>query len=132
MAEGFARIYGSDVLIAASAGVYPAGNLAPDTIQAMDEKGIDIRGHFPKTIRHLGRATFDLIINMSGMPLPENQTGDAEVRAWDVDDPICLPYEEHCEVRDRIERMVMNLILELRREAAAPKLYGFGSSRRER
>jgi len=129
MAEAFARKYGSDVLIPASAGTYPAGFLAPDTISSMDEKGIDIRDHFPKTIRHLGRATFDLVINMSGTPIPESQTGSAEVRAWDVDDPISLPYEEHCEVRDRIERLVMTLILELRREFSMPKLHGFGSGK---
>lgn len=127
MAEGFARKYGSDVLIAASAGMYPAGNVAADTIRAMDEKGIDIREHFPKTIRHLGRATFDLVINMSGMPIPEDQTRGAAVRAWNLDDPIGLPYDDHCKIRDRIENLVMTLILELRR--APSKLHGLGSSR---
>jgi arsenate reductase (thioredoxin) len=130
MAEAFANTYGSDVVIAASAGIYPAGDIARDTIQAMDEKGIDIREHFPKSIRHLGRATFDLVINMSGMPIPNGQTGAAEIRTWDVDDPVCLPYDEHCEVRDRIENLVMTLIMELRRTSATPKL-GFGSERAE-
>ena len=64
MAEGFARTYGSDVLIPASAWLSPAGNVAGDTIQAMDDRGIDIRDHFPKTIRHLGKVQFDLVINM--------------------------------------------------------------------
>ena len=131
MAEGFARAYGSDVLIAASAGLHPAARLADDTIQAMDEKRIDISEHFPKAIRHLGRATFDLVINMSGLPIPEKQTGAAEVRAWDVNDPICLPYEDHCVVRDQIEGLVMTLILELRRTSLAPKLHRFGSGRVE-
>ena len=129
MAEAFARAYGSDVLIPASAGLYPAGDVASDSIRAMDEKGIDIREHFPKTIRHLGRATFDLVINMSGAPIPERLTGAAGIRAWNVDDPIALPYDDHCEVRDQIEKLVMQLILELRRESAAPKLHGFGSKR---
>ena len=131
MAEGFACAYGSDVMIAASAGLHPAARLPDDTIQAMDEKRIDIREHFPKAIRHLGRTTFDLVINMSGLPIPEKQTGAAEVRAWDVDDPIGMPYEEHCEVRDKIEGLVMTLILELRRASLAPKLHGFGSGRVE-
>jgi len=56
---------------------------------------------------------FDLIVNMSGSPLPP--TGGAAVREWQVPDPIVMDYEDHCGVRDQIERLVMNLILELRR-----------------
>jgi arsenate reductase len=127
MAEAFARAYGSDVLVPASAGLAPASRLAPDTLEAMQEKGLDLRDHFPKAIRHLGRVEFDLVINISGEPLPD--TVRCEVRSWDVDDPVCLSYEEHCEVRDRIERLVMNLILDLRKEQAHPHLRPFGSGR---
>jgi arsenate reductase len=127
MAEAFARAYGSDVLVPASAGLGPASRVAPDTIDAMQEKGIDLRDHFPKAIRHLGRVEFDLVINMSGEPLPD--TIRSEVRAWDVEDPIYLSYEDHCGVRDQIERMVMTLILDLRKEQARPHLKPFGSGR---
>jgi len=113
MAEAFARAYGSDVLIAASAGLTPAFGVAPDTLRVMSEKGLDLRDHFPKSVRQLERATFDLVINMSGFDLPDKV--GAAVRTWDVPDPIFLDYDEHCEVRDAIERLVMNLILELRR-----------------
>jgi len=112
MAEAFARAYGNDVIIPASAGLSPAVGIASDTMRAMAEKGLDLRDQFPKAIRHLGRAQFDLVINMSGFDLPD-EVG-TEVRTWDVPDPICLHYDEHCEVRDGIERLVMNLILELR------------------
>ena len=120
MAEGFARSYGSDVLVPASAGVAPATRIAPDTIEAMDEKGIDIRDHFPKSIRHLGRVEFHLVINMSGDFLPTEM--NCPVRDWNVDDPVRLRYEAHCAVRDEIERRVMELILELRRERYEPAL----------
>jgi len=70
MAEGFARTYGSDVLIPASVGIMPAYAIAPHTIRAMDEKNIDLRDHFPKALRHLGRAEFDLVVNMTGLFLP--------------------------------------------------------------
>src|SRR5262249_5599675 len=72
MAEGFGRAYGRDIVIPASAGLGPASRVAPDTIEAMQEKGIDLRDHFPKSIRHLGRVEFDMVINMSGSILPEN------------------------------------------------------------
>jgi arsenate reductase len=120
MAEGFARAYGSDVLVPASAGLAPATRIAPDTLDAMDEKGIDLRDHFPKSIRHLGRVEFNLVINISGEPLPSTIT--CPIREWDVEDPVRLKYDDHCAVRDDIERLVMELILELRREQAQPDL----------
>lgn len=117
MAEAFARLYGGDVLIPASAGLMPASIVAPDTYRAMMEKNIDLRDHFPKHVRQLGRAHFDLIVNMSGQELPD-PPGDRMI-FWDVVDPICEPYESHCEIRDEIERLVLNLILEFRREASS-------------
>ncbi len=119
MAEAFARTYGSDVIIPASAGLSPASGIAPDTHRAMAEKNIDVRDHFPKSLRHLGRSKFDLVINMSGFDIPDS-TG-AEIRAWDVPDPVSLDYDDHCEVRDLIERLVMALITELRAGRNTPQ-----------
>ena len=122
MAEAFARAYGSDVIVPASAGLMPAHDIATDTLRALDEKGLDIRAHFPKSLPYLGRSTFELVINMSGFHLPEDMNG--EIEEWDVPDPICLKYEEHCEVRDLVERRVMQLILRLRAEQKSPQPFG--------
>ena len=113
MAEGFARAYGADVMVAASAGIAPAFTVAADSKRAMKEKNIDLGDHFPKSVQQLGRARFDLIVNMSGVDLPPSIT--APVRNWQVKDPVATDYDVHCEVRDQIERLVMDLILELRR-----------------
>ncbi|HLY17973.1 MAG TPA: hypothetical protein VKR61_12160 [Bryobacteraceae bacterium] len=113
MAEGFARAYGADVMIPASAGLAPAFMVAPDTVRAMDQKNIDLRDHFPKSLKQLSRSQFDLIVNMSGYELPPEVT--TPVRRWDVPDPIAEDYETHCQIRDEIETLVMALILELRR-----------------
>jgi arsenate reductase (thioredoxin) len=113
MAEAFARAYGGDVVIPASAGVAPALAIAPDTVRAMFERNIDIRDHFPKTIRQLGRARFHLAVNMSGEQLSRD-AGESIVE-WEIPDPVCESYERHCEIRDQIERKVMNLLLDLRR-----------------
>jgi arsenate reductase len=126
MAEGFARTYGSDVLIPASAGVSPAPRIAPDTIRAMEEKNIDIRDHFPKSLRHLGRADFDIVINMSGFFLPESVGG--RIVDWEVADPVFMEYSKHCEIRDDIEQRVMKLVLELRRTPRT-QFRGQGSGR---
>lgn len=125
MAEAFARAYGSDVMYPASAGLAPATEIAFDTMDAMQAKSLDLRDQFPKSLRHVSRVQFDLIVNMSGMSLPADVK--APVIEWDVPDPIAMEYEEHCEVRDLIERRVMQLILELRREKSEPKFTGLGS-----
>ena len=126
MAEAFARAYGADVMIPASAGLGPANRVMPDTIRAMLEKNLDVRDHFPKDLRHMSRLHFDLVVNLSGQPLPD---GDAPIREWDVADPVAMSYEDHCAVRDEIERLVMNLILELRRDSNTSSLRGQGSGR---
>jgi protein-tyrosine-phosphatase len=129
MAEGFARTYGEDCVIAASAGVAPAGRVARDTMRAMAEKNIDLSEQFPKAVGYLGRATFDVVVNLTGSFL-EGRFGAAKVVDWDVPDPVTMDYEDHCVVRDEIERRVMGLILELRREDG-PKFRGQGSGRVE-
>jgi len=113
MGESFARAYGSDVLVPSSAGLFPAKAVPPNTLRAMEEKNLDLSGQVPKALEDLDGATFDLVLNMSGFPLPP--LGGATLREWAVPDPIVMDYEGHCAVRDRIERLVMNLILELRR-----------------
>ena len=125
MAEAFARAYGADCIVPASAGIAPAFGVARDTRRAMAEKNIDMAGHFPKNLRYLGRAEFDLVINMSGSPLPP--IGNARVVEWEVPDPIGREYEEHRDVRDTIERRVMTLIIELRSKPRTTKLRGQGS-----
>ena len=114
MAEGFARVYGRDVMVAASAGLTPAVDVAVDTVRAMDERNIDLRHHFPKALQHLVRTRFDLVVNMSGCELPPPYNAIA-ARVWSVPDPIGAAYEKHCEIRDMVENRVMELILELRR-----------------
>ena len=113
MAEAFARAQGSDVLVASSAGLFPARAVPPDTLRAMKEKNLDLSGQFPKSVVDLDGAKFDLILNMSGFPLPP--IGGAAVREWEVPDPIVMDYKGHCAVRDQLERLVMDLIQELRR-----------------
>ena len=125
MAEAFARAYGADVLIPASAGLAPAHSIASDTLRAMAEKNIDLRDHFPKGIRQLGRSKFEIAVNMSGAGLPDDIA--PRVIEWDVADPIAMDYHEHCEVRDYIERLVMKLLIDLRRGSQGPRFKGQGS-----
>jgi protein-tyrosine-phosphatase len=97
----------------------------------MAEKDIVLRDHFPKSLRNLARIRFDLIVNMSQRPLPWTQPDAIPAREveWEIPDPIGLTYAEHCEIRDSIERKVVELIEELRREPPPPQFRGQGSGR---
>jgi len=127
MVEAFARTYGSDVIVAASAGLAPAFSVAWDTTRAMAAKHIELHEHFPKDLAYWGKTTFDVVVNMSGSYLP-GIFGTAKIVDWDVPDPIHVDYDEHCAIRDAIERRVMTLILELRRPPE-PRFRGQGSGR---
>ena len=112
MAEGFARQLGQDVFDSVSAGLAPGMMVDPVTIKLMREKGIDIEGHFPKEIKLAAHRGVDLVINMSGYPAPE-MPGVA-VREWKVEDPHMKAEKLHRQVRDQIEALVMELVMELR------------------
>jgi protein-tyrosine-phosphatase len=95
-------------------------DIAPHTIQCMEERHAGLADQFPKHIRLMARGEFDLLVNMSGQLLPDFVHWP--VRTWHVPDPVAMDYEGHCAVRDQIERLVMELILELRREGNRPWL----------
>lgn len=67
MAEGFANAHGRGVLLAKSAGLDPWDMVSPMSAKLMREKGIVLDGS-PKGLDDTGM-NFDLILNMSGMPL---------------------------------------------------------------
>ena len=111
MAEGFARVYGSDVLEPYSAGLAPALAVATLTHKVMQEKNIDLGPICPKDFESMaGKA--DLIVNMSGHRLPASTA--APVEDWEIRDPIGESETVYREVRDQIEQRVMQLILTLR------------------
>lgn len=117
MAEGFARKYGADVLHAWSAGLAPAPIVQPLTVEVMRLKNIEIGEQFPKSVDELELNAFEIIVNMSGVPLAAPVRG--EVLTWNVADPMMQSEEVYLQVRDQIEGLVMQLIMNLRRPAGA-------------
>ncbi len=113
MAEGFARRYGSDVMEVSSAGLAHAMEIPIETLQVMEERNIPLDGQFPKGLDDVEFGSFDLVINMSGIPLPPYLT--MAVREWEVPDPVGKRIEYHRKVRDVIENLVMKLVVDLRR-----------------
>ena len=114
MAEAFARAYGSDVIEPFSAGLSPAAIVQPLTKQVMAEKNISLEDQVPKHLASLDFRDFDLIVNMSWAKLPPHLF--TEVRDWAVEDPIGCDEDVYLGVRDQIEHLVMQLVLELRRD----------------
>jgi protein-tyrosine-phosphatase len=112
MAEGFARTYGSDILIPQSAGLAPAASIAPLTYKVMREKNIDLAPQFPKTLDGQMLGNCDVLVNMSGQKLMPS--GSVRVVDWAVRDPIGESEDVYREVTNRIEYLVMRLILTLR------------------
>lgn len=98
-----------------SAGLAPAAIVQPLTKKVMLEKNINIDDQWAKDLNVIPVHQFDLIVNMSGARLPTRVP--IEIRDWKIEDPIGRSEELYVAVRDQIEYLVMQLILELRREA---------------
>jgi protein-tyrosine-phosphatase len=116
MAEGFARLHGSDRVEACSAGSRPAGAVNPRAIAFMAERGVDIAANASKPLDAFADQSFDAVVTMGcgdACPwLPARHRED-----WALPDPKHLPDAEFRAVRDEIERRVLGLLecLETRR-----------------
>lgn len=111
MAEAFARAYGSDIMDVQSAGVSPATMIAPQTKKTLSGRNLNIDDHFPKGMDIIRRQPFDLVINMSGIPVT---LPGAQIVNWTVPDPIGQKEFVYQAVADQLEGLVMRLILDLR------------------
>ena len=113
MAEAFARAYGSDAMVARSAGLSPATIIAPLTKHVLGERNLGVDGQFPKGMEIAQQEQFDVVVNMSGAPVA---VPGARTIEWSVPDPIGQPEAVYRAVAGQIEALVMRLILELRGE----------------
>ena len=115
MAEAFARRYGSDAAEISSAGLSPASSIPELTRAVMMDKNIMLDGQSPKGIEVFPKVQWDVVVNISGQPLPQIQA--AKLIEWKIQDPIGQRQIVHERVRDEIENLVMRLILDLRNAA---------------
>jgi len=65
MAEGWARHLKGDVIEPYSAGIEKHG-LNPRAIKVMEEEGVDMSGHYSKTLDELTIKEFDYVITLCG------------------------------------------------------------------
>ena len=105
MAEGFANYYGNHLLEASSAGSQPAGIIQPETIQIMQESGIDISRQTSKGLGDVKLEWMDWVIVLEArlagsIRLPSRKTQQLN---WFVADPIGRPMNVYRAVRDQIQ-----------------------------
>lgn len=65
MAEGWARHLKSEVIEAFSAGIEKHG-MNPRAVQVMAEAGVNLNGHYSKTLAELGPIPFDYVVTVCG------------------------------------------------------------------
>jgi arsenate reductase (thioredoxin) len=112
MALGFFQHLAGDRAVAWSGGSEPGTGVNPAAVAAMQERGIDISGEYPKPwTDEVVRAT-DVVVSMG--------CGDAcpvfpgkRYLEWELDDPAGSSVERVRPVRDEIERRVRGLLDEL-------------------
>jgi arsenate reductase (thioredoxin) len=118
MAEGFARFYGGDAVEAESAGIAPLGTVPRLTCEAMREKSVDVTTHRTKGIDEVRLQSYDVIVNMSGFPLPP--LPEVKVLEWTVADPFGGKLDRFRRTRDDLDGRVRELVAGLK-AAPAPK-----------
>ena len=119
MAEGFAHEYGADIVAAESSGLAPAGMVVDETVRTMADKSVDISGQYSKAFRLDEANECDLVVNMSGVGLPDGV--QTTVIEWNVRDPIGQSDEVYTQVRDQVEALVTDLIWKLRGNRSAAR-----------
>ncbi len=90
MAESLARLWFGKMVYVQSAGVRK-GELDPFSVKAMEEMGVDIARHRPRTIEEIEDGNFDLIVTLAPeahhKALEMTRTMAAEVEYWPTPDP---------------------------------------------
>ncbi len=116
MAEAFMKHFHGHHVFVDSVGVRQ-GDLDPFAVAVMDEVGIDLSRHRPKTFDDLEDESFDVVVSLS----PEAQhkaveltrTSSCEVEFWPTMDPTAVEgsrevrMQAYRELRDSIRRRIL-------------------------
>ena len=117
MAEAFARRFGEGIIESESAGTQPVDELNATVVEAMEEIGYDMSGHYPKLMTSEIIDSADRMVTMGcgvdvdggGLcPIATLPTED-----WGLDDPKDQPIEKVRRIRDEIESKVKKLIAKI-------------------
>ena len=120
MAEAIARHLAADVIKPTSAGLFPFGVIPSSTTAVLAEKNMNCDGQTSKPLLDADLRAADLIVNMTGRQ-PDRIFDDETlpVEDWDVGDPFGSDLGVYRDLRDEVERRVIELAERLRASAPA-------------
>lgn len=114
MAEAYARKLGEGRVRAWSAGSHPYGEIVPETVTVLEEKGMTLEGHWSKSLEDVPIEEMDAVVSMGCevvCPVPAGFRG--RVIEWNIPDPFGHELAFYRGVRDVIARQVASLLDEL-------------------
>jgi arsenate reductase (thioredoxin) len=115
IAEGFFKKYAPKGYETISAGTLPTFQINPIAVEVMKEVGIDISKQKPKDLTEDMMRKATTIINMGCMDDKFCPTLFVpKVIDWGIEDPKDKPIEKVREIRDEIERKVLEIIDSIR------------------
>ncbi len=115
MAEAFGKMHGKGIIEVYSSGSGPSGIVNPKAIASMAEVGYDLSKHTSIGLDELPQINWDYAITMGcGDECPMLKANHRE--DWGLPDPKHMEPKEFAKVRDIIEREVMDLIEEIKKE----------------
>jgi arsenate reductase len=122
MAEALLKKYGGNRFNVDSAGLEPGEEIHPLARQVMQEEGIDMTGHHPKSLHpFLGRVRVDLVVFVCAKAeqnCPFLWPSTIRALAWPFEDPAAFEGSEEEQlqkfrvVRDQIEERIKNWLAE--------------------
>ena len=112
MAEGFANIHGTNVLMPFSAGSKASGEINDKAVIAMKAIGYDLTEHKSKGLDEFSDIKFDYLITLGCNDKCPNIETKLR-KEWDIPDPKNMNLEDFFKVRDLIEKKVLSLIDEI-------------------
>ena len=117
MAEAIANAFHGDDVEAVSAGSRPSGIVHPLAIQAMAEKGVDIRDAESKSAEGFLNQPFDIVVTVCDSAAADCPTwlGAKRLEHWSIPDPISGagdPMPRFRAVRDDLEQRIEALLRE--------------------
>jgi len=112
MAEGFANIHGTNILMPFSTGSKASGQINNKAVIAMKEIGYDLTEHKSKGLDEFSDLKFDYLITLGcNDECPNIETKFR--REWNIPDPKNMDLKDFNKVRDLIEKRVLSLIDEI-------------------
>ena len=112
MAEGFANIHGTNILMPFSTGSKASGQINNKAVIAMKEIGYDLTEHKSKGLDEFSDLKFDYLITLGCND--ECPTIETKFRKeWNIPDPKNMDLKDFNKVRDLIEKRVLSLIDEI-------------------